>query len=82
MTTGWTTGVRFPTGIDFSFLHSVQTALWGSPSFLSNGYRGLFRRGVTRPGRESDHSPPQQSCTSTPPRMHGIALSELCIGTS
>jgi hypothetical protein len=31
--------------------------LWGSPSLVSNGYRGFFP-GVKRPGREADHSPP------------------------
>jgi hypothetical protein len=29
--------------------------LWDPPDFLSNGYRGLFPRGVKRQGREADH---------------------------
>jgi hypothetical protein len=32
--------------------------LWDPLNLLSNGYRGLFPRGVKRPGREADHSPP------------------------
>jgi hypothetical protein len=36
----------------FSRLHRP----WGPPSHQSNGYRGLFPRGVKRPGREVDHS--------------------------
>jgi hypothetical protein len=39
--TGWTTRVRFPAMQDSSLLHSVRTG-----SFLWNGYRGLFPRGV------------------------------------
>jgi hypothetical protein len=31
---------------------------WRPPNFLSNGYRGLFPRGVKWPGREADPSPP------------------------
>jgi hypothetical protein len=30
----------------------------GSPSILSNGYRGPFRLGVKRQGREADRSAP------------------------
>jgi hypothetical protein len=38
------------------------TCLLCSPvSLLSNGYQGLFRLGVKRPGRESDHSPPSSA---------------------
>jgi hypothetical protein len=35
--------------------------LWGLPSLLSNGYRGLFTLRVKRPGREADHSPPSSA---------------------
>jgi hypothetical protein len=28
--------------LEFSFLHVVQTWLWGSSNFLSNEYRGHF----------------------------------------
>jgi hypothetical protein len=42
--TGWTAWVRFPNAIP------------GTRNLLSNGYRGLSP-GVTRPGREADHSP-------------------------
>jgi hypothetical protein len=48
--------------------------LWGPPSLLSNGYRGLFLRGVKRTGREADNSPPTSAdvkktwiYTCTPP---------------
>jgi hypothetical protein len=33
--------------------------LWGPPSLLYNGYRGVLSPGVkARPGRDADHSPP------------------------
>jgi hypothetical protein len=31
--------------------------LWGTPSLLSNGYRGSFPRGKARLRRDTDHSP-------------------------
>jgi hypothetical protein len=57
------------------FFSSPQRAdwLWGSPSLLSNGYRGAFSLGVKRLGFEADHSFPSTgggewwSYTSTPP---------------
>jgi hypothetical protein len=42
-------------GREFSLLHRVQT---GSVAHLFNGYWGTFPRGLKRPGREADHSPP------------------------
>jgi hypothetical protein len=46
LTTGWTIGVRSPTGVeDFSSSSCVQNRIWGPPSLLSNGYRGSFPRG-------------------------------------
>jgi hypothetical protein len=63
--------------------------LWGPLSFLSSGYRALFR-GVKRQDCEVDHSPPASAevnktwiYTSTPPiRLHGIVLNLLNTGTT
>jgi hypothetical protein len=47
---------------------------WGSPSFLSKGYQGLYFLGVKQLGHETDHSPLSSAkvknvggYTSTPP---------------
>jgi hypothetical protein len=74
MATDWTAGVWFPVGVRiFSLLHSIHNRLWGPPSLLSNGYRGLFLWGKAA-GGGADHSPPSSAevkntwiYTSTPP---------------
>jgi hypothetical protein len=59
-------GVRVPVGSRIFFSPSRPDRLWGPPNLLSPG--------VTRPGREADHSPPASAevkrmwiYTSTPP---------------
>jgi hypothetical protein len=55
--------------IHFNIVHPSTSWLWGPPSLLSNGYRG-----VKRPGREVDHSPPASAevkrCGSIHPLPH------------
>jgi hypothetical protein len=55
--------------------------LWGIPSFLSNGYGGLFPSGLKRSGREADHLPRPtvqvKNCGVVPPLqtyLHGMLL--------
>jgi hypothetical protein len=44
------------TGMEFFSSPPCSDRLWGSPSFLSNGYRGALSLGVMLPGNEADHS--------------------------
>jgi hypothetical protein len=62
---------------------------WGSPSLLSNGYRG-FSPGVKRLKREADHSPPTSAevkknvglYIQSTVRLHGVVLNQLSTGTA
>jgi hypothetical protein len=49
--------VRVPVGSRM-FSSRRPDRLWGSPSRLYNGYRGLFSPEVKRPWCEADHSSP------------------------
>jgi hypothetical protein len=51
-------GVRVPVGPIIFSSPRRPDRLWGSVKLPSNGYWGLFRRGVKRPGREADHPHP------------------------
>jgi hypothetical protein len=53
----------------FFLLHSGER-VWGPPSGLPNGYWGLFPRGVKRPGREADHSPPASADVNNDGALH------------
>jgi hypothetical protein len=57
LNTGWTIGVRSPTGAeDFSSSPCVQTLHPSSYPMGTGG--GPFPGGKARPGRDADHSPP------------------------
>jgi hypothetical protein len=51
-------GVRVSVGSRIFSSPRRSDRLWGQSSILFNGYRELFPRGVKRPGREADISPP------------------------
>jgi hypothetical protein len=51
-------GVRVPVGSRIFSSPRRPDEHWGPPSLLSNEYRSLFPRGIKRPGREADNSPP------------------------
>jgi hypothetical protein len=69
-------GVRVPVGARIFTSSCRPERLWGSPSLLSNRHRG-----VKRPGREADHSPPTSAevrkmwvYIHSPIRLHDIVL--------
>jgi hypothetical protein len=68
-------GVRVPVGSRIFSSPRRPVRLWGPPSLLSNGYRGVSR-GVKRQGRETDHSPPTivGLYIHSPIRLHGVVL--------
>jgi hypothetical protein len=76
-------GVRVPAEAGNFFLHHrVQTGSGIRPTSYAMDTRGSFR-GVERPGREADRSPPSHAAvknawnyTSTPPiHLRGVVLS-------
>jgi hypothetical protein len=59
LTTDWTAGVRSPTEAeDFSSNLCIQTGSGAHPASCTVGTGGSFPGGKTRPGRDTDHSPP------------------------
>jgi hypothetical protein len=71
---GWTTGVCFPARSRyFSLLHKVQISRRAHPASYSVGTE-VASSGVTRPGREADHSSPStveiENDWAIPPLLH------------
>jgi hypothetical protein len=59
LTTGWTIGVRYPTGVeDFSSNLCVQTGSGTHPASYPMGTGGPFPGVKARPRLDADHSPP------------------------
>jgi hypothetical protein len=62
LTTGWTTGVRYPTGAeDFSSSLCVQTGSGAHPASCTMNTEGPFPGGKAQPGRDADHTPPSSA---------------------
>jgi hypothetical protein len=66
-----------PCSVRFFYCAQRADPLWGRPSLLSDGYRGLFPPGIKRPGREADHSPPSSAEVkkgkAIPPLPHTVS---------
>jgi hypothetical protein len=76
LTTGWTIGVRSPTGAeDFSSIPWIQNGSGAHPASYPMSTGGSFLPGKARPGRDADHSPhlvPRLSMSrsyTSPPHM-------------
>jgi hypothetical protein len=75
-------GVRVPVVSRIFSPPRRSDGLWVPANLPSNGYRGLFPRGVKRPGREVDHSPPTSADVKktlgphihSPVSLHGVVL--------
>jgi hypothetical protein len=62
LTTGWTTGVRFPAGERIFPLSSVSIPALGPTQPPVQWVPGVLSPGVkARPGRDADHSPPSSA---------------------
>jgi hypothetical protein len=83
-------GVRFPVGSRIFSSPRRPDRLWCPRSLLSSGYRGLFPRGLKRPWREADHSPPTSAELKknvdlhihSTIRFHDVVLNLLSTGTT